>query len=266
MSGNFHRATSWVALFIAFAIAGTSPAADLGGFGTALPEVEFDVPAELTCLEERVAGKRLVTLSLPVSVVVYKGDPDQVHEVVIEIDGSAAGLFVHDYSPATQLVSDYTQPIETKTTTESGKSLDASLGGTLPVPGVSTIAHVTPTIRAGNSHREAKTETLTRLPEKEAIIVSGAINQRRGVYFKLRQSSQTTLEGEHNLSVTFNAPDDWTAGPLKVTCVARGERKWLFVKQRKTWNEQTAAVQLKVAERSNCHKVAKPVADEVAAK
>lgn len=231
---------------------------DLGG---ELPVLEFDLPERVLCREVTSAdylpatpGDRLIEVRVPVSVVVLKGDVQRLSEVIVEIDGEAAGLTVHDFSPDTQLVArEGVQTMEVKRTEKLSRATDASLGGMLPASGGT--ATLTPTIAAGKSKSSASTITETRLPPKHAVLVSGAVNRRQGVYFKLRQSSQTTLEGEHELTVVFVAPADWEGGVLRVECVGRGQKKWLFVKQRKVWNVSTVPVELQLAS----YRVAKPV-------
>lgn len=234
-------------------------AADIVGLGAELPDVAFDVPATVLCRElppadaDYVGSTRLLEIELPVTVVVARGDVDRVEEVILQLHFGDDRLRVVDFSPTTQLVSEYAEDIEVKSTTGSDNRLDASLGGVLPVGGAP--AHVTPSITAGKTEHQTATETSKRKAPKEAVVVSAAIDRRRGVYFKLRQSSQSTLEGEHRLKVTVAADRHWSGGELTVNCNARGERKWLFVKQRKVWSTATTPVELRVAR----HTVAKPV-------
>lgn len=233
---------------------------DIIGLGAELPVIEFDVPQTILCRDVTPAdyqpvnpGERLLQVTLPVSVVVLKGEPSRVRDVIFEVDGESAGLRVFDFSPDTTLASDQIKEIEVKRTEQKQKGIDASLGGALPVAGGT--AHLTPSVTAGSSEQTTETVTQMRLPPKQAVLVSGAVNRRQGVYFKLRQSSQRTLEGEHLLTITFAAPADWSDGALQVECVARGEKKWLFVKQRKVWGSSRTPVEVRVAR----HTVAKPV-------
>ncbi len=239
---------------------------DIIGLGAELPVLEFDVPSSIVCRDVTPEnyhgasiGDRLLRVTLPVSVVVLRGDVGRVREVIIEVDGAEAGLTVHDFSPDTLLATDRSKAVEVTRTEESRNGLDASLGGALPVAGGT--AHLTPSVTAGKSNRTTETVTESRLPPKQAVLVSGAVNRRQGVYFKLRQSSQTTLEGEHELIITFVAPADWVGGELQVECVGRGEKKWLFVKQRKVWNSSRSPIDLVLASHTEgtLHEVAKPI-------
>jgi hypothetical protein len=80
------------------------------------------------------------------------------------------------------------------------------------------------------------------------------------VFFKLKRSSQTSLEGVHGLSVTFIAPAAWRGGDVSLACSARGRRKVLWIKQPATLGGETATVRLRLTEISPVYHVAKPVA------
>jgi len=227
-------------------------AADIVGFGAEYPEVRFALPATTACRDVTPAGflatperARLLEIKLPVSMVVTRGEVQRVEELAIEVRLDDAALVVHQFSPATRLETEFASEIQVKTTTGGDRQFDASLGGVLPISG--GVAHLTPSITAGSAEHQSATETATRKPPKQAVVVSGALNHRRGAFFKFRRSSQTTLEGEHELSLTFAVPAQWERGQLTVACQARGERKVLFVKQRKIWGSTTAPVNLHLA-------------------
>jgi hypothetical protein len=171
---------------------------------------------------------------------------------------------VFDFAPATQLASDIEHAIETTTTTKSAGPIDGSLGGALPIPYAAEVAHVTPTVNAGISKGEATTEKVNRLPPKYAVVVSGTAAEGRGVFFKLKRWSQTSLEGVHDLSVTFVVPVGWRGGEVFVTCSANGQRKVLFMKQSATLGAEGAPVRLYLAGPGRVRHVAKPVVVESA--
>jgi hypothetical protein len=215
--------------------------------------VEFDFARTAECRDVTCPGstaasnnERFVELTLSVSVRFRGVSPADVDELDIEINGAPAGLRVASFSPTTQLASDLTQAIETTTTTRLSNSLDATLGGTLPTPYSELVAHVTPSISAGTSRSESATEKVTRLPPRRAVVVSGTSLEGRGVFFKLKKSSQNSLEGVHPLVVTFRAPADWQAGAVRVFCTARGQRKILLLKQPATLGRVAGDVKLRL--------------------
>jgi hypothetical protein len=210
----------------------------------------------------QAAKYRLVRLTLPVSVRFHGLMTDDVDELNIEINGAAAGLRVYDFSPATQLASDVAKPIETTTTTTRARSLDATLGGELPLPYAEVVAHVAPSISAGLSGSETAVEKSNRLPPKHAVVVSGTSSEGCGVFYKLKRFSQTSLEGVHELSVTFVVPAEWRGGEVRVGCSARGRRKMLWLEQPATLGGAAGVVRVYAPGRAPIYQVAKPVVVE----
>ena len=218
------------------------------------PYVEFDFARSAECHDvtppertEQYPNQRLIEVRLPLSVRFRGVHPDDVEELDIEINGAATGLRVHSFSPSTQLASDLSKEIETTTTTKKEHSFGATLGGALPVPHANVVAQVSPSINANTSSCETVTEKLNRLPPKYAVVVSGTSSDGRGVFFKLKRSSQTSLEGVHELTVVFVAPVEWQGGEVRVVCSARGTRKVLWIKQSTTFSRATGTVQLYLA-------------------
>lgn len=213
--------------------------------------VQFDVARTVECRDvtppERLVQypmQRLIEVSLPVSVRFHEVSRDEVDEIDIEVSGALAGLRVLDFAPATQLASEITREIETTNTTKKTRSLDGTLGGALPIPGADAAARITPSITAGLSGCETAVEKINRLPPKHVVVVSGTTAEGRGVFFKLKRTSQTSLEGVHELAVTFVAPRSWPAIAIRVECKALGERKTLWMKQEATLGHFDRYVQL----------------------
>ncbi len=237
--------------------------------GSELPQVRFDIPQRFTAREvlsdDPLAG-RLIEVTVPISVRVVAGDIHRVKEVSIEIDAGGTGLLVHDFSPQTTLGTDLAGNIRVSTTKEAGQKFNASLGGQSPIPLGEVIAQVAPSISASKTRREVEVKTTTRLPPKKPTAVSGTLGGGRGVFFQLRPSSQTTLEGQHLLSVVFRAPDDWLASDLAVRCAALGERRVLWFDQPKIWGNARAKTRVALPATAPApHSVAKqPVGEWVA--
>lgn len=236
------------------------------GYVAAAPYVEFDFARSAECRDvtppERIAqvpSYRFVELVLPISVRFRGLAPQDVEELDIEINGAAAGLRVIDFSPTTQLASEFAQQIETTTTKKRARSLDGTLGGGLPVPVAGLVAHVSPSINAGISGSETATEKMNRLPPKHAIVVSGTSSEGRGAFFKLKRSSQTSLEGVHELRVTFVVPADWQGGEVRVGCSARGKKRLLLLKHDATVGRAAANVRLHRTAGGVVREVAKPI-------
>jgi hypothetical protein len=232
----------------------------------AAPYVEFDFARAIECrdvtpaaFKEHYSKQRLVELTLPMSVRFRGLSAEDVDELDIEINGSAAGLRVYGFSPSTQLASDIAKHIEMTTTTKRARSLEATLGGELPLPYAEVVAHVAPSINAGISGSEVATEKMNRLPPKLPVVVSGTSSEGRGVFFKLKRSSQTSLEGVHPLSVTFVVPPGWRGDDIRVGCSASGRRKVMWIKQQATLGRAAGTIRLQLAGSPPAYQVAKPV-------
>jgi hypothetical protein len=232
-----------------------APAASAGCPLSAGQYVEFDFARSAECHDvtpsertEQYQNERLIEVRLPLSVRIRGVRTDDVEELDMEINGAAAGLRVHGFSPSTTLASDLSKEIETTNTSKNERSLGATLGGALPMPHTSAAAQVSPSINANTSSCETTTEKSNRLPPKYAVVVSGTTSDGRGVFFKLKRSSQSSLEGVHELAVVFVAPIQWQRGDVTVVCSARGLRKVLWIKQPTTFSRETGTVQLYVAD------------------
>jgi len=234
------RAGLWVVL----ATSGSAPAL-AGG-----PNVNFDFARlaeyrDVTPSERatRYPHERLIEMTLPISVRFTGLAGGEVEHLDIEIDGSPAGLRVESFSPTTELASDATA-IETTNKTRTTRSLDGTLGGAVPVPVGSVVAHVAPSVSAGAIKTNEATERIQRLPPKQPVVVSGTFGQGRGVFFKFKRSSQTSFEGVHELAITFVAPSDWRAGTVRIACTARGHRPLLWMDQAAIFGRVVDDIQL----------------------
>ncbi len=217
------------------------------------PQIAFDFGRIAECVEIAgddallTPGVKLVELKLRISVHLLAGKIGDVEEVRIEVGDRENLMRVHSFAPSTQMASHLGGDIEWSKTTEEGHSLGASLGGELPTPVGGLIAHVTPTISGGTTNLEKITEKQLRLAPKFAVVASGTISQEHGVFFKLRSSSQSSLEGTHDLTVRFVVPEKWRGDSVRVCCQATGTEKVLWMKQQATWAHTCAPVALYLA-------------------
>ena len=218
------------------------------------PELTFDFASLAECHEsspgdetDTYPDEKLVELRLRVSVHLHAGDIRDVEEVRIEVKDCENKMRVHSFAPNTRLQSAYSKDIKVTRTTESGKSLGASLGGAVPVVTGNLVAQVSPSLSGGLSEREVVTEVRQRVAPQQAVVASGTISQEHGVLFKLRASPQTSLEGVHELTVRFLVPQNWRGDSMHVCCYATGHEKMLWMKQETTWAQRCAPVAIYLA-------------------
>lgn len=224
-------------------------AADAGS-----PEVAFDFGRTTECRNvtptesaDVIRDEKIIELRLRVSVHLLSGDPADVEEVRVEIGDCDGRMRVHSFEPMTRLESQHAKEIKRSTTSEQTKSLGASLGGEAPVPLGEVVAHVTPTVSGGLSNREIVTETEYRIPPQQVVVASGTIGEEHGVFFKLRSSPLSSLEGVHELVVRFIVPENWRGDSVHVCCQATGQEKFLWMKQQSTWAHTCGTVALYLA-------------------
>jgi hypothetical protein len=141
------------------------------------------------------------------------------------------------------LVADATA-VETITKSVKERSLGATLSGKLPVPVGPLTCDVGPSVSAGMTNADEATEKVKRIPPKKPVVVSGTFAQGGGVFFKFKQSSQTSFEGVHELVVVFAVPTDWKGGGVRVSATARGHRTRLWMDQPTIFGKVATVVEL----------------------
>jgi hypothetical protein len=235
-----------LALFLSYA-----PLAPTAAIYAADPVMSFDFGRALECRDvtppeycELYPDKRIVECTLRLSVYLESGDMNEVEAIRIEMADSDRRLSVFDFSPTTKLESALSGDIQWTKTTESSHTIGASLGGELPAGIGGVVAHVTPTINGAKGGKQVVKVCEKRVAPRMAVIASGTIDHEHGVFFTLRPSPTSSLEGVHELSVQFIVPADWRGDAIRVSCQATGQQKLLWMKQRKVWAEKSNAVAL----------------------
>jgi len=237
----------WVGLFVSLSL-------PLSTLQAGTPSLSFDFGRTVECRAiadtdstKIYPGDKLIELKLRVSVHLLSGNISDVEEVRIEIVDCDRLIRVDSFAPNTRLDSDYSKDITVTQTSEKGKTFGASLGGEAPIPFGDVVAHVLPSVNGGFSNREVHTEKQVRKAPQYAVIASGTIQQEHGVFFKLRASSQSTLEGTHELIVRFTVPQNWRGDSLRVCCHATGQEKFLWTRQQTTWASTCAPLAVYLA-------------------
>jgi hypothetical protein len=218
------------------------------------PRLAFDFGRTLECRDvtppdfaETYPDERIVECTLRLSVQLAGGSASDIQSLRVEIADRDRRLRVFDFSPSTKMESTLAKDIKWSKTTESSNDFGVSLGGELPAVIGDVVAHMTPTINASKGGKESVTETQVRYAPQQVVVASGTIDQEHGVFFTLRPSPLTSLEGVHELTVAFIVPSHWRSDAVQVTCSATGTQKMLWMKQQKVWAEQAGGVALYLA-------------------
>ena len=204
-------------VFIVFAAASELMAAS--------PSVRFDVAqtthaSDVSDAEFLAAnpGAKLVHIRLPISSLVDLRDETSLVQYLYFISGPASSSFqIVDYAPKTTLASDVAGPISVEQ--KSGDATNIGINAEVPHDALKANASAT------RNHSSSNSQRLQQLPPKYLLSASGTMHRGTAAYFKLRPSSQTTLEGDKVFEVTASVPYNWRAGLLHIHCVASNRTK-----------------------------------------
>lgn len=193
----------------------------IAGTGTA-PLLRFDVPFLVGCrtlpLKDGPAqgepGQDLIEVVIPISVRVLAGTERDLKQCLYTLTDPVEPetLLVRDWLPRTELRTEYAKPIH------------MSKEGMAKV-GISLSAHYV-VAAAGDAGGQVKSGvTYEMLPPQEIVLASGTTHHGHGIFFKLKPSTQTTLEGMKAFSAIFAVPRGWRAGYVKLDCEALGQER-----------------------------------------
>jgi hypothetical protein len=189
---------------------------------TVLGQVAFDVNPLVPARENSSIGllsqlpnSRMVEIQLDVSALFTPGDSAIVTEYTVRIVSRHEDVQVADFSPRTEMQSEVFGPLQVSSNQDRVR--EAAVRGMGGYPGIGSAQGF-----AYYHDNQNETVHYAKKPALEMVNASGTLERRRGVYFKVRQSSQTTLEGARPFRVVFEVPHAWRADLLDVTIEAAG--------------------------------------------
>jgi len=199
--------------------------------------VEFDCYPVIACHEvtpdepsELKADERLIEARIRISARIIDGSADDLREFLFEIRSPERRARVDDFAPKTQMDSDVVEPILITKSDERHRSIGLGLGGKVGSPTLVIEGNIEPNAKLGMSRKESVARTMKKRPPKQPIVISGTMLQGHGVFFKLRPTSQTSMEGVHEIVCHLRVPADWRGDWLLLGCRAEGELTRYFVK------------------------------------
>jgi hypothetical protein len=182
------------------------------------PLLEFDAPFCIGCRSipcndaaKKDPTKDLIEVVVPISVRVHAGSEKDLKQCLYTlVDPTEPETFsVRDWLPRTELKTEYAKPIQVN-------------NERLAKVGINLSAHYVVSAASDASGQLKSGLAYEMLPPQEIVLASGTVHQGHGVFFKLRPSSQTTLEGMKSFSAIFAVPRGWRGGSLKLRCEAVG--------------------------------------------
>lgn len=190
-------------------------------------EVIFDTGAVLTCKDisdeaflTSFPGDRLLEAEIEISSLHRDANRNDI-EYLVQVYSAGRVLNVVDYEPKTTVAPKFDGSINVETTREGSASVGIDASGAFE-----HIARVTGHATAGG--KTIETERYQRLPPHELLLAAGLMNRGAGVYFKVRSSPATSMEGGRRFTVRFRVSEEWRAGFLRVACVARADGQSLL--------------------------------------
>ena len=183
--------------------------------------VRFDVADTVACVDvTSESGDSLshfeyerLRFDLDISAFVHFQRSSDLAQFVYVVELPARRGRIVNFSPNTQLVSDVTGTASVSSQTESNSSVGFKMSSDLGGYGAASI-------NAANGGRDTDTIKFERKPKKHLLAASGTLDRGAAVYFKLRPSSQTTLEGSKRLTIVMEVPKSWRSDYLRVRCAA----------------------------------------------
>ena len=181
-------------------------------------EICFDIPRyikirEVQCTDsENQLGTKLIEGQFDISVHFNSTAAKQADELVFEITPGNPFHQVVDVSPRTRQTSSIEGPISIEKHDESNASIGVDVSGAYELLHGST--------HAKNGSRRADILKYQQKPVQSTVIASGTIRRGTGAVVKLRKSNDSTLEGQHRITVTWEVPHQWQADLVQVSCFA----------------------------------------------
>lgn len=186
------------------------------------PKVQFDTVPLIACREVTTPEfatafpqEKLIEARFHVSALIQHGDEGDLLQILYRVDSPRASLRVFDFLPKTTLASDVAGNVTIEQKTEKVSHL-----------GVTITPPIACTVKAGGSGEVgSKTNDSIRyelVPPMEAVAASGTLRRGQAVYFKLRPSRTTSLEGGKEFIVVFQVPRNWRGDFVQFDCRAAG--------------------------------------------
>lgn len=192
--------------------------------------IQFDMPAMTSACDTSLPGQgREISFDLTLSSLVA-GAIDDSPQSIPPIDHLLVQcrlrdrLPVVDYSPKTELQTNYSGAISITSKQEQTDSFGLNVNSNMPPFGAGHAG-------ADDSRKLSDSTEFQRQAPLQAIIASGTIDRGRGVYFKLRWTTQQVLEGEKRFQLSFAVPDAWRGGLVDVEITANSVNRSIFGSQ-----------------------------------
>jgi hypothetical protein len=190
-------------------------------------EVTFDLPSsvafrDVTSKEFASQNEdfKIVEAKLRISARIDEGAPSELVDFLYVIRTTSA-MRVRDYFPKTTLESTVAaDQIEITADNEDSAASGLQMGGA-----------VKPLVLNGSSRqtsKKAESSHFKQLAPRDIVLASGTSDREHGVFFRIRPSRTSSLEGAREFTIVAVVARSWRGEVLTLECTARGIKKTRF--------------------------------------
>jgi hypothetical protein len=192
------------------------------------PSVYFDVTPVVACRDASTTefaaanpDEKLIEARIRVSSLIHSGDESDLLQYFYRVDSPGpTTVRIHDFAPKTTLASDVAGNVSIERKKEQSQGAGLTVSGPHDLP-----LKVTGSGDLGSKSLDAVRYEL--VPPMTAVAASGTIHRGQGVYFKLKPSRSSSLEGEKEFVLVFRVPASWRGEVVYVSCIATGVKRAL---------------------------------------
>ena len=169
--------------------------------------IQHDTKSSLSSQE------KLVEFEIDISAFVQLSLEEQISQLVYVIEFPERNAKIVGYSPETSLYSEIAGNVKVNNQKEKSSSIGLNASAVFD-------KFASAKGNASNSNRKSENVQFERTPEKQWMLASGTMSRGSAVYFKIRPTHQSTLEGARSFKLTLKVDDSWRGDYFKVRCAA----------------------------------------------
>jgi hypothetical protein len=190
-------------------------------------QVDFDLPSAIECRdvtprEFATANPELkiVEAQLRISARILDGAASEIVDFVYTLKTEQT-MRIHEYLPATTLESAIAaDQIEVTAANENTAAIGLEAKG-LTVPLTIGASHSQNTKTSESSHYK-------QVAAKDMVLASGTIDREHGVFYRIRPSRMSSLEGARDFTLRIVVPRTWRGALCGIDCSSRATKQTTF--------------------------------------
>jgi tetratricopeptide (TPR) repeat protein len=199
--------------------------------------VAFEIPDSIECREVTTPQfakanptEKVIEAKFRISAIIKAGEEKQIAWVLYQLGHDDCtkndkSIRIIDFLPNTKLESTHDGgSIEVQENSSTAIHADSSANGSTTVGYATTQA----SIHGQFDSNQATTKRYKAIAPKSLVLASGTAERGRSVFFKLKPSLQSSLEGEKEFAFLAVVPRRWRGDVLTIYCRAIWENKGLL--------------------------------------